>query len=69
MVLNFQSETALNFCIILMCALYESCKMNDLDFGRNIEEILTRMNDGDKDYLSMLPYYYKAPEIQVENCA
>ena len=48
------------------CLLYESCKMNELDFGRYIEDILTRMKDGDKDYLSMLPCYYKAPEIQVE---
>ena len=31
--------------------------------------MLTRMIMGDKDYLSMLPCYYKAPEIQVEECA
>mgnify|MGYP001771458154 FL=1 len=52
-----------------MYSLYESCKMNELDFGRYIEDILTRMKDGDKDYLSMLPCYYKAPEKQVEECA
>ena len=50
-------------------SLYESCKMNNLNFGRYIEDILTRMKDGDKDYLSMLPCYYKAPEIKVEECA
>ena len=31
--------------------------------------MLTRMIMGDKDYLSMLPCYYKAPEIQVEERA
>ena len=53
----------------IMYSLYESCKMNELDFGRCIEDILIRMKDGDKDYLSMLPCYYKAPEIQVEERA
>ena len=53
----------------IMYSLYESCKMNELDFGRYIGDILTRMKDGDKDYLSMLPCYYKAPEKQVEECA
>ena len=53
----------------IMYSLYESCKMNELDFGRCIEDILTRMKDGDKDYLSMLPCYYKAPKIQVVECA
>ena len=43
--------------------------MNDLNFGRYIEDILTRMKDGDEDYLFMLPCYYKAPEKKVEECA
>ena len=55
--------------LAFMYSLYESCKINELDFGRYIEDILTRMKDGDKDYLSMLPCYYKAPEIKVEECA
>lgn len=55
--------------LAFMYSLYESCKMNELDFGRYIEDILSRMKDGDKDYLSMLPCYYKAPEIQVEERA
>ena len=55
--------------LAFMYSLYESCKMNELDFGRYIEDILTRMKDGNKDYLSMLPCYYKAPKIQVEECA
>ena len=55
--------------LAFMYSLYESCKMNELDFGRYIEDILTRMKDGDEDYLSMLPCFYKAPEKQVEECA
>ena len=55
--------------LAFMYSLYESCKMNNLNFGRYIEDILTRMKDGDEDYLSMLPCYYKAPEIKVEECA
>ena len=35
----------------------------------SIDNILTCMKDGDEDYLSMLPCYYKAPEKQVEECA
>lgn len=41
--------------LAFMYSLYESCKMNELDFGRYIEDILTRMKDGDKDNLSILP--------------
>ena len=40
--------------LAFMYSLYESCKMNNLNFGRYIEDILTRMKDGDKDYASML---------------
>lgn len=32
--------------------------MNSLNFGSNIEDILTRMKDGDKDYRAMLPCFY-----------
>lgn len=44
--------------LAFMYSLYESCKMNNLKFGRYIEDILTRIKDGDKDYKSMLPCYY-----------
>ena len=44
--------------LAFMYSLYESCKMNNLNFGRYIEDILTRIKDGDKDYKSMLPCYY-----------
>ena len=49
--------------------LVDKVNTYELDFGRYIEDILTRMKDGDEDYLSMLPCYYKAPEIKVEECA
>ena len=39
--------------------------MNNLNFGRCIEDILTRMKDGDKDYRIKLPCIYveKTSEI------
>lgn len=45
----------------------ESCMMNNLNFGRYIEEILTRMKEGDKDYRVMLPCFYveKTSEVMV----
>lgn len=52
-----------------MYSLYESCKMNNLNFGRYIEDILTRMKDGDKDYKSMLPCYYVEKSEEVKECA
>ena len=33
--------------IAFMYSLYESCKMNDIDFGEYVEDILTRMMNGD----------------------
>ena len=41
--------------IAFMYSLYESCKMNDIDFGEYVEDILTRMMNGDDDYRSMIP--------------
>ena len=43
--------------------------MNNLNFGRYIEDILTRMKDGDKDYKSMLPCYYVEKSDEVKECA
>ena len=40
-----------------------------LNFGRNIEDILTRMKDGDKDYKSMFPCYYVEKSDEVKECA
>ena len=55
--------------LAFMYSLYESCKMNNLNFGRYIENILTRMKDGDKDYKSMLPCYYVEKSDEVKECA
>ena len=55
--------------LAFMYSLYESCKMNNLNFGRYIEDILTRMKDGDKDYKSMLPCYYVEKTDEVKECA
>ena len=49
-------EAAAN--IAFMYSLYESCKMNDIDFGEYVEDILTRMMNGDDDYRSMIPCNY-----------
>ncbi len=52
-----------------MYCLYESCKMNNLSFARYIEDILTRMKDGDKDCRAMLPCFYVEKTSEVMGCA
>lgn len=52
-----------------MYSLYESCKMNNLNFGRCIEDVLTRMKDGDKGYRAMLPCFYVEKTSEVMGCA
>ena len=44
--------------LAFMYSLYDSCNMNNLSFGRYIEDILTLMKDEDKDYRAMLPCFY-----------
>ena len=51
--------------LAFMYSLYESCKMNNLSFGRHIEDILTRMKDEDKDNRAMLPYFYVVKTSEV----
>ena len=55
--------------LVFMYSLYESCKMNNLSFGRYIEDILTRMKDGDKDNRAMLPCFYVEKTSEVMWCA
>ena len=43
--------------------------MNNLNFGRYIEDILTRMKDGDKDCRAMLPCFYVDKTREVKGCA
>ena len=55
--------------IAFMYSLYESCKMNDIDFGEYVEDILTRMMNGDDDYRSMIPCYYTPGKKQEKKVA
>lgn len=55
--------------LAFMYSLYESYKMNNLKFGRYIEDILTRMKDGDKDYRAMLPFFNVEKTSEVTGCA
>ena len=55
--------------IAFMYSLYESCKMNDIDFGEYVEDILTRMMNGDNDYESMIPCNYVPAKKQEKNVA
>jgi hypothetical protein len=47
-----------------MYSLYESCQLNKLDFGSYIEDILTRIMKGDKNYKAMLPNHYKPQAVK-----
>ena len=55
--------------IAFMYSLYESCKMNDIVFGNNVEDILTRMMNGDDDYRSMIPCYSTSGKKQEKKAA
>ena len=45
--------------IAFMYSLYESCKLNDLNFFDYINDVLTRLMKGETDYNSRIPYNYK----------
>ena len=66
--LNSGSHDAATY-IAFMYSLYESCKMNDIDFGEYVEDILTRMMNGDDDYRSMIPCYYTPGKKQEKKVA
>ncbi len=55
--------------IAFMYSLYESCKMNDIDFGEYVEDILTQMMNGDTDYKSMIPCNYSPVKKQEKEVA
>ena len=46
-------DTAQN--IAFMYSLYESCKLNDLNFFDYINDVLTRLMKGETDYKSLIP--------------
>jgi len=60
-------EAATN--IAFMYSLFESCKMNGIDFGEYVEDILTRMMNGDDDYRSMIPCNYTPAKKQEKKVA
>lgn len=60
-------EAATN--IAFMYSLFESCKMNGIDFGEYVEDILIRMMNGDDDYRSMIPCNYTPAKKQEKKVA
>lgn len=45
--------------IAFMYSLYESCKLNELNFFDYINDVLTRLMKGETDYKSLIPCNYK----------
>ena len=56
-----------------MYSLYESCRLNNINFGKYLNDILTRMMKGDTNYMAMLPCNYVVQEhedeLKVKQCA
>ena len=46
--------------IAFMFSLFESCKLNDINFGDYIEDILTRLVEGEQDFMSLIPCNYNS---------
>ncbi len=46
-----------------MYSLYESCKLNDLNFYDYINDVLTRLMKGETDYKSLIPCNYQGEHI------
>ena len=46
--------------IAFMFSLFESCKLNDINFGDYIEDILTRLMVGEQDFMSLIPCNYNS---------
>ncbi len=55
--------------IAFMFGLYESCKLNNVDFGHYIEDILTRMVNGEEINDSFIPCNYVARPLEEEAVA
>jgi len=51
--------------IAFMFSMLESCKLNKVDFGDYIEDILTRVMNGEDIGETMLPNHYVSREQQV----
>ena len=46
--------------IAFMFSLFESCKLNDINFGDYIEDILTRLMEGEQGFMSLIPCNYNS---------
>ena len=55
--------------IAFMFGLYESCKLNNVDFGQYIEDILTRIVNGEEIDESFIPCNYVARPLEEEAVA
>lgn len=55
--------------IAFMFGLYESCKLNNVDFGHYIEDILTRIVNGEEIDESFIPCNYVARPLEEEAVA
>ena len=55
--------------IAFMFGLYESCKLNNVDFGYYIEDILTRIVNGEEIDESFIPCNYVARPLEEEAVA
>ena len=59
--------------VAFMYSLYESCRLNNINFGKYLNDILTRMMKGDTNYMAMLPCNYVGQEhedeLKVKQCA
>ena len=59
--------------VAFMYSLYESCRLNNINFGKYLNDILTRMMKGDTNYMAMLPCNYitqeHEDELKVKQCA
>ena len=59
--------------VAFMYSLYESCRLNNINFGKYLNDILTRMMKCDTNYMAMLPCNYVAQEhedeLKVKQCA
>ena len=43
-----------------MFSLFESCKLNDINFDDYIGDILTRQMEGEQDFMSLIPCKYSS---------
>ena len=46
--------------IAFMFSLFESCKLNDINFCDYIEDIITRLMEGVQDFMSLIPCNYNS---------